>query len=75
MNAIYKEQESVADSYVRLYVLAEAVAQHLGHNRPVVDYNPMRDPDVLAFMEQAVHNEIASESQEARALDALDREV
>lgn len=70
-----KIQESVGESYARLYVLAEAVQNHLSNPRPVVDYNPMCDPDVLTFIEHAVHNEIAAESQQVKELDALDQEV
>lgn len=72
MNTIQENRIPRHEAIVRLSFLLAEIAKHLG--KPA-DGQANTDPDVLAFMEQAVHNEIASESQEARALDALDREV
>lgn len=60
------------EAYIRYFVLAAEVAKHLGKD---TDGSPSTDPDVLAFIEKAVRNEIAAESQQVKALDAMDLEV
>lgn len=72
MGTIYENRISKHEAVTRLSWLLAEIAKHLG--KPV-DGQANTYADVLAFIEQAVHNEIAAESQQARELDALDREV
>ncbi len=60
------------ETEIRLNMLLAQVAAHL--DKPVFG-QMTANPDVLAFVEQAVHNEIMSESQQVDRLDALDREI
>lgn len=74
------DQIGIGDAYTRLFLVGEQIAHLLGkmgheHSKMPVGYNPLQDPDVLAFLEQAVTNEVQAESQQVRQLDALDREV
>ncbi len=70
------EQVSKVEETTRLFKLAIKVANHLGHiptDQP--EYNPLRDADVLTFMEQAIFNEIQAESQQVHMLDELAKEL
>lgn len=72
---MYK-QEKVDDAYVRVWNVALKAANHLGHiptDQP--QYNPLEDPDVLAFIEQAVTFEVQVESQQVKTLNALELEL
>ncbi len=77
-------QMETPEAHARLYNMAMRIAEHLGHapnfNNTWIhsmesEYNPLRDPDVLDFMDVASSNEIQAESQQVAALDELDRNM
>ncbi len=70
------KQEAIPNAHMRLFNMAVKVANHLGHipsDQP--NYDPLRDADVLDFMDKALFNEIQAESQEFAHLDKLDMEL
>lgn len=62
-------------SQIRLFTAALIAARHLGRDWENADYDPLLDPDVIAFIQDAVNWEVMAESQQVRELDEIDREL
>lgn len=63
------------DTLRDLYNLGMQVRDHFHTGLPHTHYNPLFDPEVVEFITRAVMAEIEFEDQQAKQLDALDKEV